>query len=614
MAQRPITARSARILCGLLIAGYLCSPACAQVPSAQRSPPAAKTSVATPSAPPTIPASCHLDENNDYSGDIVKWGADNLQTSAADCCASCSATPPCNIWVWCGNPNGCGGPPLVYQSCWLKNYTTEYIFGRYKTGNPSIVWTGGALFDDAAYEAYVSEKAAARAAIQAKLDPIRDNTSLPLIFMDVAIDGQNAGRVEIVPFADASPRAAENLRVMFSGEKQNNATGMAFSLVNGTFYRIIVGFIDQLGPKPSGSIYGGTFLDDIGGLRLNHTTKGLLSAATMGPNTNAGDFSMVMAPFPHLNGNYVIFGQVVNAEGLEVMDKVNALAQGQPNNEILYSPRAVVSNVGEIRRGTIVDTKEYQDVIASEYARVAYNNKRDQAEVKQIFDTLWNNNTLPLAYLEVAINGTYAGRISMVLDPVNAPLATEAFLLMASGEKGRVPAGRPGAVAPGGIPRNYTLKGSYFYRIVKGYINQFGIPTDSPLGGYYVNDPAGLNISHSRPYLLSTANNLPANQNGANFLIMSGPGRQLDGKRAVFGQVVDGFQVVDAINALASQRELTDSKLVQIIDSGVLRRGTYIEQSPAYAIAVGTEKNRIAAGVPAPATGHHHKKRHFAFF
>lgn len=41
-------------------------------------------------------------------------------------------------------------------------------------------------------------------------------------------------------------------------------------------------------------------------------TQGLLSMANMGPDTNGNHFSVLMAPAPHLNFNYAIFGEVVS--------------------------------------------------------------------------------------------------------------------------------------------------------------------------------------------------------------------------------------------------------------------------------------------------------------
>ena len=90
------------------------------------------------------------------------------------------------------------------------------------------------------------------------------------------------------------------------------------------FYRIIDRFIDQSGQHGAASIWGGSFDDDPGGLALRHERGGLLSAANSGPDSNSGHFSIVVAPAPHLDGGYTIFGEVVG--GMDVVEAVNKLA------------------------------------------------------------------------------------------------------------------------------------------------------------------------------------------------------------------------------------------------------------------------------------------------
>lgn len=43
----------------------------------------------------------------------------------------------------------------------------------------------------------------------------------------------------------------------------------------------------------------------------------------------------------------------------------------------------------------------------------------------------------------------------------------------------------------------YVCQGAYFYRIIDSFIDQTGVNTDSPLGGYFRDDPGGLAINHT---------------------------------------------------------------------------------------------------------------------
>ena len=58
-------------------------------------------------------------------------------------------------------------------------------------------------------------------------------------------------------------------------------------------------------------------------------------------------------------------------------------------------------------------------------------------------------------------------------------------------------------------------------------------------------------LKHTKPYLLSMANS-GADSNGSQFFITFKPTSWLNGKHVVFGEVVEGFEVVDAMEAIGS--------------------------------------------------------------
>ena len=75
-------------------------------------------------------------------------------------------------------------------------------------------------------------------------------------------------------------------------------------------------------------------------------------------------------------------------------------------------------------------------------------------------------------------------------------------------------------------------------------------------------------LKHDRPNLLSMANAGP-NTNGSQFFITTVETPWLDGKHVVFGQVVEGADVVKLMEAVGS-RSGTTSKPVVIANSGQL--------------------------------------------
>ena len=80
------------------------------------------------------------------------------------------------------------------------------------------------------------------------------------------------------------------------------------------------GFMLQ-GGDPTGtgkggeSIFGGTFPDEFHSECLHHT-RGVVSMANSGPNTNGSQFFITFGPTDWLNGAHVVFGEVIKDEGV----------------------------------------------------------------------------------------------------------------------------------------------------------------------------------------------------------------------------------------------------------------------------------------------------------
>lgn len=221
---------------------------------------------------------------------------------------------------------------------------------------PAVEWASGLSISDKEYEAAKRKVEAAAKAQADQLRALRNNASLPLVYFDVEIKGVPMGRIEMVLFTDIAPRAAENFRQLCTGEagivpEGREGAGLPYHFKGASFYRIIHQFIDQSGINTE-SVFGGSFKDDPGSLELKHDRKGLLSIAHLGPDTATAHFSIMIGPAPHLNGHHGIFGQVV--DGFDVVDAVNALSIGKPDNTATAEDGAVIADSGQIRKGTLV--------------------------------------------------------------------------------------------------------------------------------------------------------------------------------------------------------------------------------------------------------------------
>ena len=99
------------------------------------------------------------------------------------------------------------------------------------------------------------------------------------------------------------------------------------------------------------------------------------------------------------------------------------------------------------------------------------------------------------------------------------------------------------------LARDGYYDGVTFHRVIKGFMAQGGDPTGSGRGGpgYKFADEFHPALKHDQPGILSMANAGPGHQRVAVLHHLHARRPHLDGKHAVFGRVIEGMDVLEAI-------------------------------------------------------------------
>ena len=177
-------------------------------------------------------------------------------------------------------------------------------------------------------------------------------------------------------------------------------------------------------------------------------------------------------------------------------------------------------------------------------------NKIDKQNTK-LMNNITKNN-ISNVYIEIEENGKILGRIVIKLFDKITPKTAKNFKELC-------------------ILKKYIT--APFHRIIKDFMLQSGDFTNyDGTGGVSIYGRTfpdeNFKLEHDRKYLLSMANSGP-NTNGSQFFITTSKCPHLDGKHVVFGEVMDGFDLVDYLNEIETNREDKPRNMIIISDCGI---------------------------------------------
>ena len=160
-----------------------------------------------------------------------------------------------------------------------------------------------------------------------------------------------------------------------------------------------------------------------------------------------------------------------------------------------------------------------------------------------------------IVFFDMTIGGESVGRITMELRVDATPKTAENFRALCTGEKG------------------FGYKGSPFHRVIPNFMCQGGDFTrQNGTGGKSIYGETfadeDFTLTHAGAGILSMAN-CGKDTNGSQFFLCTTSTPHLNGKHVVFGQVIDGYSVVKAIESVGSGGGSVAHAVI-VADCGVL--------------------------------------------
>jgi peptidyl-prolyl cis-trans isomerase A (cyclophilin A) len=176
------------------------------------------------------------------------------------------------------------------------------------------------------------------------------------------------------------------------------------------------------------------------------------------------------------------------------------------------------------------------------------------------------------------------------------------------------------ALAEGNMENKVKPQGQKFYdgltfhRVIPDFMIQGGCPKGTGTGdpGYKFDDEFHPSLKHDRPGVLAMANSGPAS-NGSQFYITHVPTSWLDGKHTVFGHVIEGQDVVDAVaqgdnlDAVEIIRVGEEAQKWNAIEAFIALKGARLKRDAALKAESEAKMEQLAAGFDRTESGLRYK-------
>ena len=306
-----------------------------------------------------------------------------------------------------------------------------------------------------------------------------------------------------------------------------------------TFHRIVDGFMAQ-GGDPAGTGAGGTNHDaapikgefSSNGVdnRLSHQ-KGVISMArTNDPDSASSQFFICYGDESFLDGNYAAFGEVT--EGFEVVEsfqtverKMNAMGEAAvPLTPVVIEKAGMIEDDSKGHPRVMMVMKDFPLATAAEPEETT---------------TAPEETTTEDSGTAVTVTGDLGQNAFIItLYPEYAPITCENF------EK---------------LVTEGFYDGLTFHRIVDGFMAQGGDPAGTgaggtnhdaaPIKGEFSSNGVDNRLSHQKGVISMARTNDPDSAS-SQFFICYGDESFLDGEYAAFGEVTEGFEVIESFQTV----------------------------------------------------------------